>query len=61
MCTNENEKENLEHNSDEVICCDNSNFTKGHTIDTNHKHDEHIYLLLPLQYNDTQEYKYNYY
>jgi len=61
MCTNENEKENLERNSDEEIYSTSSNFTKGHTIDTNHKHDEHIYLLLPLQFNATDEYKYNYY
>ena len=61
MCTNENEKENLERNSDEEICSTSSNFIKGHTIDTNHKHDEHIYLLLPLQFNDTDEHKYNYY
>lgn len=61
MCTNENEKENLERNSDEEIYSASSNFTKGHTIDTNHKHDEHIYLLLPLQFNATDEYKYNYY
>ena len=61
MCTNENEKDHLEHNSDEEICCKNNNFVKGHIINTHHKHDEHIYLLLPLQFNDTDEYKYNYY
>lgn len=61
MCTNENEKRNLENNSNEEIFCDNNNFTEGHIISTNHKHDEHIYLLLPLQFNDTDQYKYNYY
>ena len=61
MCSNENDKENLEHRADEEIFCRSNNFTIGHIIDTNHKHDEHIYLLLPLQFNDTNEYKYNYY
>ena len=61
MCTNENEKDYLEHRADEEICCRNNNFIKGHTIDTHHKHDEHIYLLLPLQFNDTDQHKYNYY
>ena len=52
MCLNENKKEELEKNSEGKIYSDKTNFTEDHILYTNHSHDNHIYLLLPLQYND---------
>jgi hypothetical protein len=60
MCKNENDKKNLEEKANEEICCDHNEFTNGHIINNVHKHDEHIYLLLPLEYTEVG-YAYNEY
>ena len=61
MCLNENNKNELEKNSNGKICNENTNFTKDHILYTNHNHDNHLYLLLPLQYNEIEENLYNHY
>jgi hypothetical protein len=50
MCKNENDKRNLEEKANEDICYRRNKFTEGHIIRNIHKHDEHIYLFLPLEY-----------
>ena len=50
MCHNEKEKEKYEENSNEENYVRDNNFVKEHKILTRHKHDEHIYLFLPLEY-----------
>ena len=51
MCADENKKIELENNSNEDIKCEfiGNNYLRGHVLHTRHKHDEHIYLLLPLE------------
>ncbi len=51
MCVDQRTKEEMEENSNSNICCQNNEFTKSHIIKNIHKHDEHIYLMLPIQYN----------
>ena len=50
MCNDENNKKVLEETANDTLSSNDSNFTKGHKLEINHRHDEHIYLLLPLQY-----------
>ena len=55
MCNNENDKRNLEKCADEDIDTYNNRFMAGYVYHNIHKHDDHVYLLLPLQcqsYND---------
>ena len=56
MCNNEDEKRNLEMCADEQYEIGESMFLEGYIYHNIHKHDEHIYLLLPLQYISYQEY-----
>ena len=51
MCKNGKKKKELEDKSNQEINYSNNNFTKGHIISNRHRHDEHIYLFLVLQYN----------
>ena len=60
MCQNENNRKNLEEKANEEIYCTHNDFIIGHIINNIHKHDEHIYLLLPLEYNQVG-YTYNEY
>ena len=60
MCSNEDKKIELENNSNQDLFCDrdNNDFLKGHVIQNRHKHDEHIYLLLPLELrNESRAYQ----
>ena len=50
MCVDQREKIKMEEKSNSSIRCDNNDFTTSHVIENIHKHDEHIYLMLPLQY-----------
>lgn len=51
MCEDKEEKKKLEDNSNELYYNSEGNrFVEGHIIKTRHKHDNHIYLYLPLQY-----------
>ena len=50
MCVNENEKIIKEEKANDEIYCRENLFTEGHKINNIHKHDEHIYLFLPLEY-----------
>ena len=52
MCKDENEKLNLENKAKQTISINKNNFVKDHIIENIHKHDEHIYLLLPLEYRE---------
>lgn len=51
MNTNEKKKIELEEKSNEENYISRNNFIEGHIISNRHKHDEHIYLFLILQYN----------
>ena len=51
MCNDENNKKALEETANDILYSNDCNFTKGHKLEINHRHDEHIYLLLPLQYD----------
>ena len=51
MCSDDEQKKELEENASEQICFRRTNFTAGHTLLNKHIHDQHIYLLLPLQFN----------
>lgn len=52
MCSNvNNEMVSLEEESNGVLNNDKNKFIEDHKIITNHKHENHIYLMLPLQYN----------
>ena len=50
MCNNKEEMAKLESGANGIIYNQNSNvFTKEHKVSVCHKHEEHIYLMLPLQ------------
>ena len=49
MCSDENKKNELENNANEETACESNCFTSGHVLQNRHKHNEHIYLLLPLE------------
>ena len=51
MCVDQKAKEEKEEKSNSDICCHNNQFTKSHIVKNIHKHDEHVYLMLPIQYN----------
>ena len=63
MCVDEENKRKLEEKAGEEISNNKTNFTKDHKLSTNHNHDSHIYLMLPLQYNAIEDdfYVYNTY
>ena len=50
MCTDQNKKIELEEKANESLSVNKNEFTKSHIYENRHKHDEHIYLLLPLEY-----------
>ena len=52
MCRDENEKIHLENKAKQIISIDSNNFIIDHKLENIHKHDEHIYLLLPLEYQN---------
>ena len=59
MCDNEIEKIRLEDKAKETIYIGSNNFIKNHRLENIHKHDEHIYLLLPLEFNNGSGHAYN--
>ena len=61
MCTDENSINELEEKTIENISVKSNNFTKGHIIKNRHKHEDHIYLLLPLEYESNSGSVYNHY
>ena len=63
MCNNKEEMEKLEKKAKGSFQnSDGNQFTRDHRIDINHKHEEHIYLMLPLQIkNVDDENQYFYY
>ena len=58
MSSDENQKKLLEENTYEEISYEKNNFISGHRLPNRHNHDQHIYLLLPLQFssNSYQDY-----
>ena len=50
MCKDENKKREREARANKDYFCETNFFTENFIIPTRHLHDEHIYLLLPLQY-----------
>jgi hypothetical protein len=56
MCNNKEEMKKLEKEADGSVYNQNSNnFTKEHKILVRHKHEEHIYLMLPLQFKHSND------
>ena len=56
MCNNKEEMEKLEKKAKGTFqFSDNNNFIRDHKIDVNHIHEEHIYLMLPLQIKNVDE------
>ena len=52
MCNNvNNDMVTLEQEANGVLNIDNNKFIDDHKIKITHKHENHIYLMLPLQYN----------
>ena len=51
MCSDDKKKVDLQEKANEEIYCLRSNFTRDHVIKNRHKHDEHVYLFLIMQYN----------
>ena len=51
MCNNvNNDMVNLEQKANGILNNDHNKFVEDHQIITTHKHENHIYLMLPLQY-----------
>ena len=57
MCNNENEKKKYEENSNEENYVSRNNFIENHKVLNRHKHDEHIYLFLPLEYKEVEDHR----
>ena len=52
MCKNvNNEMANLEQEANGILNDDNNKFIEDHKITITHKHENHIYMMLALQYN----------
>ena len=49
MCNNENSKKELQEKANRDSHIFYNTFTNGHILKEVHKHDEDIYLLLPLE------------
>ena len=62
MCNDKKEMLKLESEANGTIYNQNgnNNFIKGHKIPVRHKHEEHIYLMLPLQFQNNDDPYYNY-
>ena len=50
MCSDNMKKRELEEKANEEININSDNFTRNHILSTRHLHDQHIYLLLPMEY-----------
>ena len=50
MCSDNKKKRELEEKANEEIFYNSNHFTRNHTLLTRHLHDQHIYLLLPMEY-----------
>ena len=55
MCEDQRAKIQMEEKSHGDLLCRSNQFTKSHIIKNIHKHDEHIYLMLPIQYNKVDD------
>ena len=51
MCADGKKKIELEDKSNEENYYSKNNFTKSHIVPNRHRHDEHVYLFLVLQFN----------
>ena len=50
MCKDKKEMIKLEEGANGIIYNrSRNNFASGHKIEVKHKHEEHLYLMLPLQ------------
>ena len=55
MCENKNDMVNLEQKSNEILEGWNNDFLEGFKFKVEHKHENHIYLLLPLSVQEVDE------
>ena len=55
MCENKNDMVNLEQKSNEILEGWNNDFLEGFKFKVEHKHENHIYLLLPLSVQEVGE------
>ena len=61
MCNNKEDMEKLELEAYGIVSNEESNkFTAGHKIKIIHKHENHVYLMLPLEYKHDEEPYYNF-
>ena len=60
MCNNKQSQTELEIEAEQTIYCVKNLFCEGHKLLNKHDHDNHLYLLLPLEY-DCVSYPYNNY
>ena len=49
MCKNEKERESLEKNADLIFEIYENNFFEGYKFKIEHRHEKHIYLMMPYQ------------
>ena len=51
MCKNEEKRKEIEEIVHENLSCDENMFIKGHKMEIFHKHFDHVYMMIALQYN----------
>ena len=61
MCNDQKEMIKLEEEANGILYNRNrNNFLSDHKIEVRHKHEEHIYIMLPLQIKQENDQKYNF-
>ena len=60
MCKNEKERESLEKNADSIFEIYDNNFFEGYKFKIEHRHEKHIYLMMPYQCESRDSGYYNF-
>ena len=61
MCKDQKEMIKLEEEANGILYNrSRNNFLSDHKIEVKHKHEEHIYIMLPLQIKQENYQKYNF-
>ena len=60
MCKNEKERESLEKNADSIFEIYDNNFFEGYKFKIEHRHEKHIYLMMPYQCESRDSAYYNF-
>ena len=62
MCENKEEMVRIQSRSDQIVeNWSRNKFFKGHKFKVEHKHEEHIYMMMPYQINNRNEYQYTFF